>query len=95
MKTINGAFLAALVGVSLIAGCGGKPTEADCDKFAEKFVELMSEGTEGDAAAEMAKSLAEGMKPELKKTCMEEGTKADVQCVLDAKTMEDLEKNCK
>ena len=102
MKKIHASALGLVAALALVAGCDGKPSEEDCTKMADKMVELTIKETKdqaGEAAAamaeDMAKSMAEGMKPEFKKTCMEDGTKSAVQCILKQSTLEDIEKNCK
>ncbi len=104
MKIQTKLLGAALLGLTLSA-CGAKPTAEQCDKFVEKMVNMGIEDAkkaagstgseEGDAlAGEMAKAAAEAMKPEFKKQCMEEASKAEIECALKQKTMADIEKNC-
>lgn len=69
---IVSGFAAALT----LGACGGKPSEDDCKKFADKVVELTAKSQDG-AAAELAKSMLEAMKPEMIKECQEKGTKAE------------------
>lgn len=68
-----------------------KPSEADCRAFADKVVELTAQTQDG-AAADLARSMLEGMKPEMVKECTEKGTRAEVKCALAARAMEDLER---
>ena len=92
MRKSYAMFIAAGFTVSLAVGaCGGKPSEDDCKKFADHFATLMVKGQEGPAL-EISKQVAEGMKEELIKNCKETGTKAEVDCVLKAASMEDVEK---
>jgi small lipoprotein (TIGR04454 family) len=92
MRKSYALFIAAGFAASLTIGaCGGKPSEDDCKKFADHFSALMTKGQEGPAA-EITKSVADGMKPELIKECVEKGTKAEIDCALKAQSMEDLEK---
>ncbi|MBK8260521.1 MAG: TIGR04454 family lipoprotein [Nannocystis sp.] len=84
-------ILTGFVASLTLGACGGKPSEDDCKKFADKVIELTSKGQDA-AAAELAKGMLEGMKPEMIKECVEKGTKAEVECVLKADTMEALEK---
>ena len=103
MKIQTQLIGAALLGM-MISACGAKPTAEQCDKFVDKMVNIAIEeakkenptgSAEGDAlAGEMAKAAAEGMKPEFKKQCMEEATKAEIECALKQKSMADIEKNC-
>ncbi len=92
MRKSYATFIAASFTVSLVIGaCGGKASAEDCKKFADHFGVLMTNGQEGQAA-EITRQVADGMKEELIKDCNERGTKADIDCALAAKTMEDLEK---
>ena len=84
---IVSGFAAALT----LGACGGKPSEDDCKKFADKVVELTAKSQDG-AAAELAKSMLEAMKPEMIKECQEKSTKAEIDCALKADSMEALEK---
>lgn len=92
MPKIYAMFIAAGFTVSLAVGaCSGKPSKDDCEKFAEHFATLMTKGQEGPNA-EITKQVADGMKGELVKKCVEEGTKAEVDCVLKTTSMEEVEK---
>jgi small lipoprotein (TIGR04454 family) len=78
--------------VSLAAGaCGDKPSEADCNKLAENYVKQMSAGQEGPAA-DITREVAEGMRLDLIKLCMERGKQSEVDCAIKAATMEELQK---
>ena len=104
MTQIKTSLFAGILFAGTLFGCGGSPTEADCDKFADKMAELTvkqvaEEGKSDDPAADAmgeaaATIAAEASKPELKKVCMEEGTKAEVECVLKATSMGQVEKDC-
>ncbi len=89
------ALSVALLG-SFAVGCGGKPTQEQCQEFADKFVALMLAGDAGGAgqADEAAQAVADELKAELVDDCVKEGTKKEVDCVLAASSMEDVEKNC-
>jgi small lipoprotein (TIGR04454 family) len=92
MRNSHVMFIAASFAASLAVGaCGGKPSEDDCKKFADHFSTLMTKGQEGPAA-EITKQVAEGMKSDLFKECVEKGTKAEIDCALKATSMEELEK---
>lgn len=79
---------------SFAVGCGGKPTKEECEKFADKFVDLMFAGEDG-GSDETAKALGAEVKNELVDDCVKEGTKKEVDCVLAASSMEEVEANCK
>ncbi len=87
-KRIIIAALPAVFALGLVAGCDSKPSEQECEEAAEKFFELLAEdqGNEG-AIAEMNKEMADGFKS----SCIKEGTKKEVKCIMDAKTFADIE----
>ncbi len=68
-----------------------KPSESDCKKFADHFSNLMTKDQEGPAA-DITRQVADGMKPDLIKECVEKGTGAEIKCALAANTMEALER---
>jgi len=70
---------------------GGKPSEDDCSRFARHFADLMTKGQEGPAA-EITRQVADGMKGDLVKECVEKGTASEIACALAADSMEELEK---
>lgn len=87
---------ATLIATSFVASlamgaCSNKPSEDTCNKFADHFTDLMIKADEGPAA-EITKQVAEGMKPDLVKNCIEKGTKTEIDCALKATTMDELEK---
>ncbi|MEZ4450688.1 MAG: hypothetical protein R3B09_14495 [Nannocystaceae bacterium] len=90
-KTYASLIVAGFAASLTLGACGGKPSEDDCKKFADKVVELTVKGQEG-AAAEMAKGMIEAMKPEMIKECQEKGQKSEIDCALKAESLEDLEK---
>lgn len=92
MRNNSALIIAAGLLVTLAAGaCGGRPSEDDCKKLADNYVDQMSRGQEGPAA-DITRQVAEGMRPDLLKDCMERGTKAEVDCAIKATTMEELQK---
>lgn len=93
MRKLQVLAASVLLFGSFTLGCGGKPTKDDCEKFADHFVKLMLDGM-GDASGESANPLGEEVKTELVDSCVKEGTKKEVDCVLAASSMEDVEANC-
>ncbi len=92
MRKTYASLIVAGFAVSLSLGaCGGKPSEEDCIKFADKVVELTLQGQEGPAA-DSVKSMVETMKPEIVKECKVTGTKAELDCAAKATSLADLEK---
>ncbi len=82
------ASLPAAFALAFVAGCDSKPSETECEEAADKFFELLAEdqGNEG-AIAEMNKEMADGFKS----SCIKEGTKKEVKCIMDAKAFSDIE----
>lgn len=94
MRKLEAIALSVAFLSSFAVGCGGKPTKDECEKFADKFVDLMFAGEDaGDSEA--AKALGADVKTELVDDCVKEGSKKEVDCVLAASSMEEVEANCK
>lgn len=68
-----------------------RPSEDDCKRFADHFAALMTLGQEGPAA-EITRQVADGMKGDLIKECVDKGTPAEIACALAAESMAALEK---
>lgn len=68
-----------------------KPSPEDCRKFAEHFSALMVEGQEGPAA-DITRQVADGIKADLIKECVEKGTAKEIACALAADSMATLQK---
>lgn len=83
-------MLASLV---LLPGCGKKPTEDQCTKFAAHFIVLLETSSENPTAR--VKQIARTYEDKVFDACMEEGTAAEVECVLAQATLADVEANCK
>ncbi|EDM80705.1 hypothetical protein PPSIR1_12518 [Plesiocystis pacifica SIR-1] len=105
MQHVKSLLAFALLGTTFVTGCGGTPTEDDCNEYADHMVGLTLEEAKkqltptGDAsidsAAEAAmKTEADKAHPEFKKLCTDEGTKAEVECALKSKSIEQMEKDC-
>ncbi len=88
---VMGSLSAALVLVTL-SGCA-RPSEEECDAAAKKMASFFA-GTDAAAPDEdnkAARELAEGMVEEIKADCLKQGTKREVECIMAAKTLEDME----
>jgi small lipoprotein (TIGR04454 family) len=83
-------LVAGFVVAATVGACGGgKPSADDCKKFADHYVAKLSE--DGGADPEATKKVAEGMRPKLVADC-EKSDKASIDCILNAKTMAEIEK---
>lgn len=89
MKLRHALWIAPL----FLLGCAQRATEEDCDKFADKFIDMMSADENGKPDPTVRKML-EGDYESLKEKCMKEGTKKEVDCVLSKNTMEEVEADC-
>jgi hypothetical protein len=72
-------MMALVLGVCFLAGCD-KPTEADCKKAVDNLNQIYGAHDDDDA-------LADGVRH-----CQAMSTKATVQCMIAAKTIEDADK---
>lgn len=70
-----------------------RPSKAECEEFADKFVELMFAEDQGGSPA--SKALGAEVRGELVDDCQREGTRREVDCVLAASSMDDVEAKCK
>lgn len=78
--------------VSSASACGARPTESQCEAFVDHFVELLqSEGYSESGA----RKLRDKQHERLMKTCVLEGTAAEVECSLEQSSLADIEANCK
>jgi hypothetical protein len=88
------SLLAGLLGIGLILpACNKKPTEEQCEEFADHFVKLLEE-SRGQPDARIRK-LAHSQRQSLIDTCVKEGTAKEVECVLAQSSMLDVEAKCK
>lgn len=86
--------LAGLLGVTLIlSGCSKKPTEEDCEDFADHFVKLLEESRDKPDAR--IRKLAQNQRQGLIDTCVQDGSAKEIQCVMDQSSIGDVEANCK
>jgi hypothetical protein len=86
--------LAGLLGIALLLpACSKKPTEEQCELFADHFVKLL-EDSRGKPDARIRK-LAHGQRQSLVDTCVKEGTAKEVECVMAQASMLAVEANCK
>ena len=69
----------------------GELTAVECRAFAEKVVELTVQGQTG-AAADMARSMIDAMRPEMEKECREKGTRPEIECALRVNSLDELER---
>lgn len=84
---------AALLCAALaLSGCG-KPTQEQCDEFADHFVELLKESRERPSSR--INKLADEQHDKIVEACIEDGSVEEVECVLAQKSIGDVEANCK
>ncbi|KIG15429.1 hypothetical protein DB30_05625 [Enhygromyxa salina] len=77
----------------LLTACGKKPTEAQCDEFADHFVKLLEESREKPDSR--IKKLANDQRDKVIEACVSEGSVAEVECVMAQTSIAAVEANCK
>ncbi len=89
--------IALLLGHSLAAGtgCSKKPSPEQCEEFTDHFVELLRASQADDPKkADRVEKIAHGMRPKVVDACAAEGTVKEVECVLAAESITEVEANC-
>ena len=76
-----------------LTGCTEKPSEEQCSKFADHFVELLTKSKAFPEAK--VRTLAEKQRRDLIDKCVAEGTVKDVQCTLEQSSLDAVKENCK
>lgn len=88
------SLLAALLGLGLVLpACTEKPSEADCDEFAKHLVKLLEESR--DKPDPRIRKLAHNQHQALVDTCVKDGDKKKIECVLAQSSLADVQANCK
>jgi len=77
----------------MLSACGKKPTEEQCEQFADHFVKLLEESRDKPDAR--IRKLANNQRQSLIDTCVQEGTLKEIECVMDQSSIGDVEANCK
>ncbi len=95
MRTrLQSLSLAALLGLGLtLSACAKKPSEAQCEEFADHFVKLLEESRDKPDAR--IRKLARDQRQDLVDTCVQDGTAQEVECVLAQPSIGEVEANCK
>lgn len=88
MKILNAVTIISLLAVS---ACG-KPSDDDCEKFADHMVELTVKEVGIEGMEDAIREEAMKQRPEFVKACKEEGTKSEVDCALKADSLDALSK---
>lgn len=88
--------LTLALGLVLLSGCSKPATPEACEQFADHFLELLakSENASGKLA-QSAEQIATALRPRLVDSCTKDATAKEVDCVLAAASIEDVEKNCR
>jgi hypothetical protein len=87
-------LFSALLGASMtLSACSKKPSEAQCDAFADHFVKLLEESREKPDAR--IKKLAHDQRDKVIETCVTEGSVAEIDCVMAQTSIAAVEANCK
>jgi hypothetical protein len=75
-----------------LAACAGKPGDDECEKFADKMIELSVKDMAPEGMEEMMKAEMTKQRPDFVRMCKEEGTKTEVACVLGVSSMDEMKK---
>jgi hypothetical protein len=87
-------LFSALLGASmLLSACAKKPSEAQCDAFADHFVKLLEESREKPNSR--IKKLAHDQRDKVIEACVSEGSVAEIECVMAQSSIAAVEANCK
>lgn len=70
-------------------GCVARPSVEACDAMVEHLIELTRETHEG-RAAEIAGSVTEAHRANLRERCIEQGTAREVECVIAAASLDEI-----
>lgn len=92
-RRLSWGLAVTLIASFVLTGCSKKPTEDECNEFADHFVKLLEESRESPDAR--VKKLANSQRDKLIDACVDGGTKKEVECVLAQSSMVDVEANCK
>ncbi|PRP90229.1 hypothetical protein ENSA5_66410 [Enhygromyxa salina] len=88
------ALLLATLGVSVVlTACTKKPSEEQCDAFADHFVKLLEESR--DKPDSRIKKLANDQRDKVISACVSDGSVEEVECVMAQTSIADVEANCK
>ncbi|WP_106395787.1 hypothetical protein [Enhygromyxa salina] len=84
----------ATLGVSVVlTACTKKPSEEQCDAFADHFVKLLEESR--DKPDSRIKKLANDQRDKVISACVSDGSVEEVECVMAQTSIADVEANCK
>ncbi|MFV8749610.1 hypothetical protein ACNOYE_03550 [Nannocystaceae bacterium ST9] len=84
-----GAIVSMLM-MTVTVGCAQRPSEDRCRAMVDHVVELMRASHEG-RASEIAGAVAEERRQALLDRCLIEGTAAEVECVLEASELAEIQ----
>jgi len=88
------AGLLGLIGIGLLLpACTKKPSEEQCEQFADHFVDLLEKSRDKPDAR--IRKLAQNQRQSLIDACVKDGSVEEVECVLAQSSMTDVEANCK
>lgn len=81
--------LRTLFALVLVVGCTARPSPAQCEQMVEHVIELTAARHEGRAAV-IAEEAAQRHRESLHKACLDDGTLAEVECVLAAASLDEV-----
>ena len=94
MPRLRRALILALPCTCLVASaCAKKPSEEQCEAFADHFVELLQASRERPDSR--IDKLADEQRDKVIEACVREGSVDEVECVMAQSSISDVEANCK
>jgi hypothetical protein len=87
---VSATLLSASVALS---ACTKKPSEEQCEAFADHFVKLLEESR--DKPDSRIKKLARDQRDKVIKACVSDGSVEEVECVMAQSSIAEVEANCK
>jgi small lipoprotein (TIGR04454 family) len=86
------AHLVAFAAVFAVA-CGPRASKEECERMVDRMIDVELQG-QSAAVASMTKSMMQGQRGDLVGQCAGKASKAEVTCVINAKSKADIDK-CK
>jgi hypothetical protein len=82
--------MAAIVSLTATLACAPRPSDGRCEAMVDHVVALMRASHDG-RAADIAGGVAQERHATLLERCLSDGTAAEVECVLGAETLDEIQ----
>lgn len=85
-------MMRGIVALALVAGCSRTADEAQCQKLADKMVELIAEGNSSSNVDKVKKDVKNDKRSSMiaKETCIGKISRSQYECMMAAKSFEQL-----